>query len=315
MPLQDAIRKFFRDMVRTRNIIIVSDRRVRHYPVSPSMQAFGALGIAALIGWASYATGGLMAAHDYFMNHQVVAAAVPQVSPEERIAELEHTVQTLRQDKQALITSVRQTTDQKIEELENVITSTGLSPDTMSEKAKKEVRKETKNQGGPFVSANQYSDLEQRQIIGELQHLMTLNHVVERLPLGRPITAAAQYMSGFGYRSDPFNGEQAMHTGIDFSGPRSTGIMATNAGRVTFAGWHPEYGNMVDISHGVGITTRYGHMSKLLVHTGDMVEKGTIVGLQGSTGRSTGAHLHYEVRLNDKPLNPRPFVEASRKVN
>lgn len=113
----------------------------------------------------------------------------------------------------------------------------------------------------------------------------------------------------FGFRRNPFGGRTyEFHPGMDIDGERGDQINATAAGTVTKANWQGGYGNMVEIDHGNGLITRYGHMSKLNVEVGDSVTRGQLIGFIGSTGRSTGPHLHYELRLNDHPINPRRFL-------
>lgn len=127
------------------------------------------------------------------------------------------------------------------------------------------------------------------------------------IPSGRPVEKLS-LTSNFGVRSDPFNGGARMHKGIDIPGPIGTPIRATADGIVSRSGWASGYGNLVQISHGSGMETRYGHMSKLLVAANSFVKRGQIIGLMGSTGRSTGSHLHYEVRVEGAAVNPLPFV-------
>ena len=105
-----------------------------------------------------------------------------------------------------------------------------------------------------------------------------------------------------------------MHAGMDLTGDKGEPIYASANGVVTHAGRANGYGNMVEIGHGRGIDTRYGHLSKILVQEGDVVRQGQVIGLMGSTGRSTGTHLHYEIRLDGRAINPRPFLEASNYV-
>jgi murein DD-endopeptidase MepM/ murein hydrolase activator NlpD len=130
-------------------------------------------------------------------------------------------------------------------------------------------------------------------------------------PAGRPITSGWT-SSYYGKRTDPFNGRRAMHKGMDFAGKRGADINATAAGVVTWAGKRYGYGNLVEIAHGSGYSTRYGHCRKVLVKVGDKVEPGQKVALMGSTGRSTGPHVHYEVLKNGRQINPRKFIRASR---
>ncbi len=118
------------------------------------------------------------------------------------------------------------------------------------------------------------------------------------------------YSSNFGYRIDPFTGQQSMHEGIDFPAETGTSIVAAASGKVVFADWHPQYGKMIEIDHGNGLVSRYAHASTLLVKVGDLVVAGQRVAAVGTTGRSTGPHLHFEVRLNGTPQNPARFLQA-----
>lgn len=115
--------------------------------------------------------------------------------------------------------------------------------------------------------------------------------------------------SGFGWRIHPITGNRRFHYGIDFGAPTGTPIYAFKAGLVKFAGWKGGYGKAVIINHGAGFSTLYGHASKLSVRKGERVVLGQVIGKIGSTGDSTGPHLHFEVRLNNKPVNPRPYLQ------
>ncbi|GBH29658.1 hypothetical protein MBESOW_P0912 [Sphingobium xenophagum] len=144
-------------------------------------------------------------------------------------------------------------------------------------------------------------------LFSSLQRLDGNAKTAAYIPSGRPVEKLS-LTSNFGVRSDPFNGGARMHKGIDIPGPVGTPIHATADGIVNRAGWASGYGNLVQISHGNGMETRYGHMSKLLVPANSFVKRGQIIGLMGSTGRSTGSHLHYEVRVDGAAINPLPFV-------
>lgn len=134
------------------------------------------------------------------------------------------------------------------------------------------------------------------------------------LPFANPAPDKA-ITSRFGNRTDPFLGRLAMHSGVDFRFGSGERIPCTGSGVVTAAGYSGGYGNMVEVDHGNGISTRYGHMQRVLVKVGDKVEPGDTVGLAGSTGRSTGTHLHYEVRRNGEALDPMYFLNAGKKLN
>ncbi|MCM5556101.1 peptidoglycan DD-metalloendopeptidase family protein [Pleomorphomonas sp. JP5] len=134
-----------------------------------------------------------------------------------------------------------------------------------------------------------------------------------RLPLIRPLPGGGM-TSNFGSRRDPFLGSLAFHAGIDFRSPTGTDIKPTAPGVVTVAGWSGGYGNLVEIDHGNGVTTRYGHMSRITARVGDRVTRDTVIGEVGSTGRSTGPHLHYETRVNGAPINPVNYINAGKKL-
>ncbi|KQX17800.1 peptidase M23 [Sphingomonas sp. Root50] len=122
------------------------------------------------------------------------------------------------------------------------------------------------------------------------------------------------FSSAFGVRSDPFAGSAAMHAGIDLASPSGTPIYATADGMVDRAEWSGGYGNMVEIEHGKGISTRYGHMSRIAAHPGQRIKRGDLIGYVGSTGRSTGNHLHYEVRIDGRAVNPMPFLQSANYI-
>lgn len=130
------------------------------------------------------------------------------------------------------------------------------------------------------------------------------------IPSIQPI-ANFTFTSAFGIRSDPFRGSAAMHAGIDLSSPAGTPIYATADGVINRAEWFGGYGNMVEIDHGKGIATRYGHMSRIAARPGSAVKRGDLIGYVGSTGRSTGNHLHYEVRIDGHAVNPMPFLQSA----
>ena len=132
-----------------------------------------------------------------------------------------------------------------------------------------------------------------------------------------PLIAPAELgsvSSGFGARVDPFNEELAFHSGIDFSGPLGADVRVTAPGVVVFAGPRGAYGNTVEVDHGYGIRTRYGHLSKILVQVGTRLDTGAVIGRLGSTGRSTGPHVHYEVWYDNAVRNPGNFIKAGHYV-
>lgn len=175
--------------------------------------------------------------------------------------------------------------------------------------------------GGPLIAANSTeaaADLNADQQFRSLFQTWKKLDGGSNSPFGGAIAIPSvqpvsklNFTSNFGIRSDPFRGTAAMHAGVDIPGPTGTPIYATADGTIAEAERRGGYGNMVEIDHGKGIATRYGHMSKLLVIAGTHVKRGQLIGLMGSTGRSTGPHLHYEVRIDGRAVNPIPFLTTA----
>lgn len=171
--------------------------------------------------------------------------------------------------------------------------------------------------GGPLIelqpSAKASFDPRFRRLGLSLARMDALHRGLQRIP--QVVPAAGNHISsGFGYRADPFAGSPAFHAGLDFKGPAGAPIYAAARGRVAFVGRRPGYGNCVEIDHGNGLRTRYAHMSAFRTRVGASVMAGQVIGSVGSTGRSTGPHLHFEVRLHGQPVNPRPFLEVTPNV-
>jgi len=138
-------------------------------------------------------------------------------------------------------------------------------------------------------------------------------HPAISVPSVRPVNMAT-FTSAYGVRSDPFRHLAAMHAGIDLAAPQGTAVYATADGTIDRAEWFGGYGNCVEIDHGKGVATRFGHLSRILVHPGQTVHRGDLIALVGSTGRSTGPHLHYEVRIDGHAVNPVPFLQSADYV-
>ena len=172
--------------------------------------------------------------------------------------------------------------------------------------------------GGPYEpitegttpAAKGQADPQFRALFQSWKRLEQLQQGIVAIPSQRPVDAVT-FTSGFGVRSDPFRGGAAMHAGVDIPGPLGTSIYATADGIVGRAQWANGYGNLVEIDHGKGIQTRYGHLSQILVQPGTRVTRGQLIARMGSTGRSTGSHLHYEVRLDGHAVNPMPFLQSA----
>jgi murein DD-endopeptidase MepM/ murein hydrolase activator NlpD len=173
--------------------------------------------------------------------------------------------------------------------------------------------------GGPFVPAKLASnpaafEHQIHRIQLARTNLNRLTKTLTSIPLRQPVAGEIDISSTFGVRIDPFNGRPAMHTGIDFRGDVGEPIRSTANGKVVSAGWSGGYGRLVEINHGNGLSTRYGHLSRILVRTGQLVKAGQIVGRMGSTGRSTGSHLHYETRIHGEAVNPQKFLRAGQRL-
>lgn len=193
---------------------------------------------------------------------------------------------------------------------EDAIRKFGLNPDSVALAS-------ATAQGGPFIPLKSKGKLRLDPRFTTLGQTLARMDALERglvaIPSGSPALAPA-ITSGFGYRRDPFTGAAALHSGIDFKGAHGSAILAAAQGKIVFAGVKNGYGNCVEVAHGNGLVTRYAHLSSVGVRIGQRVDKGERLGGMGSTGRSTGTHLHFEVRHNDRAMNPRPFLEANRDV-
>jgi murein DD-endopeptidase MepM/ murein hydrolase activator NlpD len=174
--------------------------------------------------------------------------------------------------------------------------------------------------GGPFVPVKLGPDAGpfERQLyrINTTRSQMErLNRTLTLVPYRKPVVGEVEFTSGFGVRSDPFLGRPAMHTGLDFRAQSGDPVRATANGKVISSGWSGGYGRMVEIDHGNGLSTRYGHLSEINVKNGDIVKIGQVIGEVGSTGRSTGPHLHYETRIDGEAVDPQKFLRAGVRLS
>ena len=199
----------------------------------------------------------------------------------------------------------------RLDTLRHLLAKTGLDVDRLVAVAGSPSQTFSEGSGGPLVPAlgRGAGRAAERAVMGDLERLRRMESVLLAMPLAAPMTEY-QLNSGFGYRRDPFRRRGAIHTGLDFGGPRNAAILATAPGTVVEAGRAGAYGIMVVVDHGMGIETRYAHLSRAVVRVGERVDTGKMVGIMGRTGRATGYHLHYEIRVDGRPLNPKPFIEA-----
>lgn len=173
---------------------------------------------------------------------------------------------------------------------------------------------------GPSIALRARYQPERRQLpsgvatlIGEIDRFEQLQHLLRSLPLASPLDSYS-IESGFGMRNDPLTRLPAMHEGIDLANELNTPVLSTAPGVVVYAGWKGDFGRLIEIDHGLGISTRYGHLRSISVKLGQQVDYRHEIGKVGSSGRSTGPHVHYEVRVNGKPYDPANFLEAGRFV-
>lgn len=229
-------------------------------------------------------------------------------------------------DADTILAGIHSTARDRINVIENAINLTGLNlkNSRLQHTSEKEVSLNkngiTNHQGGPLrelesiiTNSSTEEDFDVKwkksQFSNDIERLAMLEDLARSMPLSRPMKNY-YISSGFGDRTDPILGMHAVHKGLDFVGADHAKIISPSKGKVVLAGQFSDYGNAIVIDHGFGITTRYGHLSSVNVIEGQTVKKGQIIATQGSTGRSTGSHLHYEVRYKNTPLNPKKFLEA-----
>jgi murein DD-endopeptidase MepM/ murein hydrolase activator NlpD len=196
-----------------------------------------------------------------------------------------------------------------VEAIENTVAMTGLDVDVLLAK----VDAESRQTGGPFVPVSAITGPAAQQLDKRMGRLQRLQRVLSVLPLTAPLDSY-WISSRFGKRRDPFNGRWAMHEGLDLAANPNLAVRAAAPGKVVKAGRRGGYGRMVEIDHGLGITTRYGHLKSVSVTVGEHVKHRGTIGKLGSTGRSTGPHVHYEIRVDDEPVDPMNFLKAGKHV-
>jgi murein DD-endopeptidase MepM/ murein hydrolase activator NlpD len=173
--------------------------------------------------------------------------------------------------------------------------------------------------GGPFIPAIDGPDTDSivddaNDVYLALARFEAARNAAGLAPIHKPMDRPMRLSSNFGNRTDPFTGGRAFHAGIDFPAPKGTTVMSAGYGKVTFVGQKSGYGKVVEVTHAPGLVTRYGHLSAFLVKEGQVVNAGTPIAKVGSTGRSTGPHLHFEVRSKDKAVDPGKFLAVGRKL-
>ena len=279
-----------RSMFSDREFFIHDGNHLRRFRISAPVQAFFFALSLLMVGWSGYSAAEMIAG-----PAAEQAAITPYAAQLKKLAaETDRRVKLVEARQFALAAALE---DQDVDAA--TLKRLGFYPAPAG----------TGAVGGPFDAAS--GDPTFKQLFTSWKKLDTLASGAIAIPSEKPLRTA-EFTSGFGVRSDPFRHGAAMHPGIDLAAPYGTAVYANAEGTVLRAGWNSGgYGNLVEIDHGRGIITRYGHMSKILVAAGQHVTRGQQVGEVGSTGRSTGNHLHYEVRIDNSPVNPIPFMRST----
>ncbi|MCM2562183.1 DUF5930 domain-containing protein [Lutimaribacter sp. EGI FJ00015] len=218
--------------------------------------------------------------------------------------------QVFRQLEEAMAVSVKP--------LDKMFRAAGMNTDNLID----QVRRSYSGQGGPltpisFSTKGEMPDIgtdRVNRLLDQMDRLNLYRIAAEAAPFATPVKAGYRFTSGFGYRRDPKTGGRRLHQGVDFAGPVGTPLYSTADGVVTHAGWSSGYGRLVKIQHQFGLETRYAHMSRLNVKVGQRVSRGERIGDMGASGRVTGPHLHYEVRVGGKAVNPMIYIKAANDV-
>ncbi|MBC2885045.1 M23 family metallopeptidase [Ochrobactrum sp. CM-21-5] len=231
---------------------------------------------------------------------------------EKILATINQTLHRIESEQDGKVRNLADAAYEKADAIIDTLNSAGLQVESQQARTRNAM-------GGPLIPVSASGaaindfDLQLHNLDSALDRLDSVRKQVHALPLSNP-APGMPLTSLFGVRSDPFLGSSAFHSGIDFRASYGQNVPATAAGKVTKAGRFGGYGNMVEIEHGNGFTTRFAHLSRVLVRSGQKVTPGTIVGEAGSSGRSTGNHLHYEVRENGRALNPVNFLKAGKQL-
>lgn len=212
-----------------------------------------------------------------------------------------------------IFAELEQAVEMSVKPLDDMLKQVGVD----SERLLATVREGYEGTGGPLTpmgyssrgnAAITESEARATEVMVSLGKVKDYKIAVSKLPLAMPVKSAFRFTSGYGQRWG------RAHQGIDMAGPVGTPIFATGDGVVTYAGWQRGYGNLIKIQHELGTETRYGHLSKIRVKVGQKVSRNSLIGDMGNTGRSTGPHLHYEVRVDGKAVNPMSFIKAAQNV-
>jgi len=232
--------------------------------------------------------------------------------------DLELEIQLMQERSDEIFRQLEEAMVISVEPLDKMFRQAGMPTDRIIE----EVRRGYSGIGGPLTPLTfstrgeelSADEIRANTLLQQMDQLNLYRLAAEKAPFASPVRAAVRFTSGYGTRRDPKTGGRRMHNGADFAGAQGTDIFATADGVVSHAGWQSGFGRLVKIKHAFGIETLYAHNTKINVKVGQRVSRGDHIADMGSTGRSTGTHLHYEVRVNGKPVNPMTYIKAARNV-
>jgi murein DD-endopeptidase MepM/ murein hydrolase activator NlpD len=230
------------------------------------------------------------------------------------IVRLQNSLDQIEGRQLAALASFEDSMESRVRRMRGVFTDLGL------DLAQLEAATPRAAMGGPYVPVKLGADAGpfERQLYRisvTRAQVDRLNRTLALVPYRKPVIGEVEFTSGFGVRSDPFLGRPAMHTGLDFRAATGDPVRATANGKIVSSGWAGGYGRMVEIDHGNGLSTRYGHLSEINVKVGDTIRIGQVIGTVGSTGRSTGPHLHYETRIDGEAVDPQKFLRAGVRLS
>jgi murein DD-endopeptidase MepM/ murein hydrolase activator NlpD len=230
------------------------------------------------------------------------------------IVRLQTSLDQIERRQIAALSSVEDGMESRVRRMRGVLNDLGLDI------AELEAATPRPAMGGPFVPVKLPPDAgpferQLNRINVTRTQVDRLNRTLALVPYRKPVIGEVEFTSGFGVRSDPFLGRPAMHTGLDFRAATGDPVRATANGKVVSSGWAGGYGRMVEVDHGNGLSTRYGHLSEVNVKVGDAIKIGQVIGAVGSTGRSTGPHLHYETRIDGEAVDPQKFLRAGVRLS
>lgn len=304
----DVMRQRLSDAVAQRDAIAAANEKLVD-KVGASIKATDGAGGNAPLATVSEALAEAVTARDQARAEREVLS--------QQLADLELKARVDQQRQNEMLDELEQAVAMSFGPLEKIVGKTDLDVDSLIAT----VRSNYSGVGGPLsgVSVNTRSidgPSEGRfdKLMLDVDRMNLMRVAVEKLPVAMPLRDAFRFTSPFGNRRDPKGRGIRMHAGVDMAGPRGTPIYSTADGVVVAAGRESGYGNVVKIRHDFGLETVYGHLSRIRVTVGQQVSRGVQIGDMGSTGRSTGSHLHYEVRVNDQPVNPMTYLEAAKDV-